>query len=45
MRLPEAIITLLAIASLPVLGLRLYELIYNYEEEELDEVPIDEEGD
>ena len=46
MRLSEAIINLLAITSLPLLGLYLYELIYNYEEEENDEVPLDEkEGD
>lgn len=49
MSLLEAIITLLAIAGVPILGLYLYELIYlydiiyNYEEEENDEVPLDEE--
>lgn len=43
MRLLEAIITLLAIAGVPLLALYLYELIYNYVEEENDEVPLDEE--
>ena len=43
MSLSEAIITVLAIASVPILGLYLYDLIYNYEEEENDEVPLDEE--
>lgn len=43
MRLSEAIITLLAIAGMPLLALYLYELIYNYVEEENDEVPLDEE--
>lgn len=43
MRLFEAIITLLAIAGVPLLALYLYELIYNYVEEENDEVPLDEE--
>ena len=41
--LSEAIITILAIASVPILGLYLYDLIYNYEAEENDEVPLDEE--
>ena len=43
MSLSEAIITVLAIAGIPILGLYLYDLIYNYEEEENDEVPLDEE--
>lgn len=43
MRLYEAIITLLAIAGVPLLALCLYELIYNYVEEKNDEVPLDEE--
>lgn len=43
MRLSEAIITLLAVAGIPLLGLYLYDLIYNYVEEENDEVPLDEE--
>lgn len=43
MSLLEAIITILAIAGVPMLGLYLYELIYNYVEEENDEVPLDEE--
>ena len=43
MSLSEAIITVLAIASVPILGLYLYDLIYNYEAEENDEVPLDEE--
>ena len=43
MRLSEAIITLLAMAGVPLLALYLYELIYNYVEEENDEVPLDEE--
>ena len=43
MRLSEAIVTLLAIAGVPLLALYLYELIYNYVEEENDEVPLDEE--
>ena len=43
MSLSEAIITILAIAGVPLLALYLYDLIYNYEEEENDEVPLDEE--
>jgi hypothetical protein len=43
MRLSEAIITILAMAGVPLLALYLYELIYNYVEEENDEVPLDEE--
>jgi hypothetical protein len=43
MRLSEVIITLLAMAGVPLLALYLYELIYNYVEEENDEVPLDEE--
>jgi hypothetical protein len=43
MRLSEAIITILAMAGVPLLALYLYELIYNYAEEENDEVPLDEE--
>ena len=43
MSLSEAIITVLAIAGIPILGLYLYDLIYNYEAEENDEVPLDEE--
>ena len=42
MSLSEAIITILAIIGVPMLGLYLYELIYNYEEEERDEVSLDE---
>ena len=42
MRLSEVIITLLAMAGVPLLALYLYELIYNYIEEN-DEVPLDEE--
>ena len=46
MKLSEALINLLAITSLPLLGLYLYELIHNYEEEENDKVPLEEkEGD
>ncbi len=40
MRLSEAIITTLAIAGIPLLGLYLYELVYNYKEQEEDEVPL-----
>ena len=43
MSLLEFIITILAIAGVPLLALYLYDLIYNYEEEERDEVPLDEE--
>ena len=42
MRLSEAIISLLAIAGMPLLALYLYGLIYNYVDEESDEVPLDE---
>ena len=43
MSLLEFIITILVIAGVPLLALYLYELIYNYVEEENDEVPLDEE--
>ena len=43
MSLLEFIITILAIAGVPILGLYLYEIIYNYEKEENDEVPLYEE--
>jgi hypothetical protein len=43
MRLSEAIITLLAMSTIPLGILYLYEVFYNYEEEERDEVPLEEE--
>lgn len=46
MRLGEAILTLLAASTMPLVILYLYEKFYNYEEEENDEVPLEEkEGD
>ena len=43
MRLGEAILTLLAVSTMPLGILYLYEKFYNYEEEENDEVPLEEE--
>ena len=46
MRLSEVILTLLAASTMPLGILYLYEVFYNYEEEERDEVELDkEEGD
>ena len=43
MRLGEAIVTMLAMATMPLGILYLYEIFYNYEEQEKDEVELDEE--
>ena len=43
MRLGEAIVTMLAAATMPLGILYLYEKFYNYEAEERDEVELDEE--
>ncbi len=42
MKFWEALLTLLAISTVPLGILYLYEMLYNYKEEEEDEVPLDD---
>lgn len=43
MKFSEYVLTLLSISAVPLLMLYLYETVYNYKDQEDDEVPLDDE--